>query len=177
MILRAVQDHIPSDEKEARDREAILAHLDSGGDPFDRRRYDPGHLTGSAFVLDAAGRRLVLVHHARLGRWLQPGGHGEPGESDPLAVAMREAREETGIEGLRPHPKVSGLFDLDVHEIPARKDEPAHLHLDLRFALVAPSGAEPKASAESKEVLWADLEGGLADPDLARAMAKLRILG
>ena len=168
-----VEAHVPSDGKEAGDRETILAFLKTSGDPFDRRRYDPGHLTGSAFILDATGRHLVLVHHARLGRWLQPGGHGEPGEADPLGVAMREAREEAGIEGLRPHPKAPGLFDLDVHEIPARKDEPGHLHLDLRFVLVAPAGSEPRVSSESKEVRWSDLDGGLADPDLARALGKL----
>ena len=174
MILGRVEAHVPADAKEARDRETILSFLRSGGDPYDRKRFDPGHLTGSAFILDAAGKRLVLVHHAKLGRWLQPGGHGEPGEKDPLAVAMREALEETGIEGLKPHPEAPGLFDLDVHLIPAGKDEPAHLHLDLRFVLVAPGGAEPRASSESREARWSGLEDGLADPDLSRALSKLR---
>lgn len=171
MIRAMVEAHVPADAKEARDRETILAFLASGGDPYDRRRYDPGHLTGSAFILDRSGSRLVLVHHAKLGRWLQPGGHGEPGELDPLSVAMREAREETGIEGLVPDPN---LFDLDVHAIPARKDEPGHLHLDLRFVLLAPQGAEPRASSESREVLWSGLGDGLADPDLRRPLEKLR---
>lgn len=174
MIRSLVEAHAPADAKEARDREAILAFLQKGGDPWDRRRCDPGHLTGAAFILDASGTRLVLVHHAKLGRWLQPGGHGEPGEADPLAVAMREAHEETGIEGMTPHPGFPGLFDLDVHAIPARKDEPGHLHLDLRFVLLAPPGAEPRASSESREVRWAGLGDGLADPDLARALRKLK---
>ena len=174
MIRRLVEAHVPADPKEAKDRETVLAFLKTGGDPYDRRRFDPGHLTGSAFVLDAPGQRLVLVHHAKLGRWLQPGGHGEPGERDPYAVAMREAREETGIPDLTTHPKFPGLFDLDVHGIPARKDEPAHLHLDMRFVLLAPPGAEPRASSESREVRWSALNEGLADPDLARALIKLR---
>jgi len=164
--------HRPADAVEAAHRDAILLFLGSGGDPFDRRRYIPGHLTGSAFVLDAARNHLLLLHHAKLDRWLQPGGHAEAGETDPLAVAMREAREETGIPAT---PISETPFDLDVHVIPARKDEPAHLHLDIRYLLKAPPGAGPRASAESKDirwVAWADVGG---DAGMLRAVEKIRI--
>ncbi len=171
-MIPAVRRHIPFDGVEAVHRDAILQFLESGGDPFDRKRYVPGHLTGSAFVLDAAGTRLVLVHHAKLDRWLQPGGHGEKGETDPLAVALREAREETGIAAL---PLSTSPFDLDVHVIPARKDEPAHLHLDIRYLLKAPPGAEPRASAESRAVRWAKLSEVGGDTGMLRALGKIRL--
>jgi 8-oxo-dGTP pyrophosphatase MutT (NUDIX family) len=169
----------PSDEKEARDRDEIVAFVRTGGDPFARDRFAPGHLTGSAFVVDEALEKILLVHHARLDRWLQPGGHGEPGESDPLEVALREAREETGIEDLKLHPAAPVPFDVDVHVIPPspKKNEPAHEHLDIRFLLVAPRDARPRASAESKAIAWLPLgeAGGEGhDASLARAVRKIR---
>lgn len=162
-LLSLLLAHRPADAKEERDRDAIASFVRGGGDLFSRGRYDPGHLTGSAFILDAAGSRWLLVHHRRLGLWLQPGGHGEPGETDPLAVALREAVEETGLAGLRPHPSAPVPFDLDVHRIPARREEPEHLHLDIRYLLVAPAGAAPRASAESRGIGWFPLD----PPDLS----------
>ena len=125
-----------------------------------------------------------MLHHARLDRWLQPGGHGEPGERDPFVVALREATEESGIPGLVAHPRAPRPFDVDVHAIPAKvRDgkvvEPAHLHLDIRFVLVAPEGATPVVSDESHAVEWRPLEtaaGPDADAALHRAIAKLRAL-
>lgn len=180
-LLRLIQDHRPADAKEAADRETILAFLKGPGDFFDRRRFDPGHLTGSAFILDAAGRHLLLVHHAKLGRWLQPGGHGEPGETDPFAVARREAEEETGIAGLVPLPAGGGPptpFDLDVHLIPTRGDEPVHRHLDIRYLFAAPDGADPRVNAESRAARWVPLPVLAAasdtDPSVVRAARKIQ---
>ncbi len=175
-LLAAIRGHTPADAHEVNSRSRILEFLTLPGDLFDRKRFIPGHLTGSAFILDAAGKNLLLVHHAKLDRWLQPGGHGEPGETDPFHVASREALEETGIPDLVPHPARPGIFDLDVHTIPARKDEPAHLHLDIRYLFAAPAGARPAASAESKGIAWRALAGLSApdiDPSLRRAAVKL----
>ncbi len=180
--------HSPADAEEEASRETILAFLDSGGNVFDRRRYAPGHLTGSAFILDASGKNLLLVHHARLDRWLQPGGHGEPGETDPYAVAIREAQEETGITGLQSCLSTDGgtgrrgdgamrPFDLDVHAIPARKNEPAHLHLDIRYLFVTPAGIRPAASAESRGIAWKPLLSLLnfsTDASIRRTVSKIR---
>ena len=174
-LHRLIRSHAPADAKEEADKKTILAFLESGGDPFDRKRYDPGHLTGSAFIVDARRENLLLVHHVKLDRWLQPGGHGEPGETDPFVVALREAEEETGIPDLVPYPNALP-FDLDVHEIPARKNEPAHLHLDIRYLLVAPADATPHASSESKGIAWKPLDEILrTSPEggTKRAVAKI----
>ncbi|QDU87216.1 NUDIX domain protein [Pirellulimonas nuda] len=121
----------------------------------------PGHVTGSAWIVSDDGARVLLLHHRKLGIWLQPGGHAD-GDADVLRVAMREAEEETGIPGLKavdPHTPL----DVDVHLIPARHDaagaqiDPAHEHHDIRFLLVAPPGAEPVVSDESHAVRWVPL--------------------
>lgn len=187
-VLAGIAGHVPADAAEAANRRFILDYLGRGGNPFDRRRFDPGHLTASAFVLDAAGECLLMLHHRRLGLWLQPGGHGEPGEGVPLAIATREVLEETGIAGLAPHPGAASPFDLDVHAIPARasadptRAEPAHRHLDIRFLLRAPPEATPHANAESRAVRWVPLPEAVVlagrDPGLVRAIGKIgRLLG
>ncbi len=129
-----------------------------------------GHLTGSAFVVDAAGERALLLHHAKLDRWLQPGGHAD-GDGNLAAVAWREATEETGLPDLR---LVLPAIDLDIHAIPERPGEPEHLHLDLRFAAVAPEGATVAHNHEALGARWVapDDPAVTGSPDLARAVSR-----
>ena len=115
----------------------------------------PGHVTGSAWVVSHDGGRFLLTHHRKLGRWLQLGGHSD-GDPDTAAVALREATEESGIVGLM-LAAVDGVvqpLDLDAHEIPARGDDPAHVHYDVRFLLVAPPDATIVVSDESLALRW-----------------------
>jgi 8-oxo-dGTP pyrophosphatase MutT (NUDIX family) len=165
--------HAPADAKEARDLAEILAFIERHPDPFDRGIVE-GHLTGSAVVVSAPGDRVLLLHHRKLRRWLQPGGHAEPGEREGDAVALREAREETGIEGLALHPSAPRPLDVDVHHIPARGGEPAHRHLDLRYLVVAPRGASLRRQAEEVRALrwftWEELATLDLDPGLRRAL-------
>lgn len=133
-------------------RRWILRQLDVHGRELADRRTLPGHLTGSALVVDPDSAQVVLMLHAKLARWLQPGGHAD-GDHELAGVALREATEETGIEGLR---VVVPAIDLDIHRIPARGPEPEHLHLDLRFVVVAPPGATPVRNHESKDLRWVD---------------------
>lgn len=114
----------------------------------------PGHLTGSAWIVDPLRTRTLLTHHFKLEKWLQLGGHAD-GDGDLLAVALREAGEESGLTRLR---AVSpAIFDLDRHWIPPRKADPGHFHYDLRF-LVEADPTEPLViSSESKELAWIDL--------------------
>jgi 8-oxo-dGTP pyrophosphatase MutT (NUDIX family) len=115
------------------------------------RDHLPGHITGSAWIIDPRHERVVLVHHAKLNRWLQPGGHAD-GDENCLAVALREAQEETGLHEFD---LISdSIFDLDIHPIPARKDFPEHLHFDVRMMMYADASVALKCSAESHEVAW-----------------------
>ena len=116
-----------------------------------------GHLTGSAWILSADGKSVLLLHHAKLDRWLQPGGHVDEADFSLVETARREAMEECGIQGLT---LVSpAIFDLDVHEIPARGHEPSHLHYDLRFLFVAPEVAEIERNLlETKAIAWVHIE-------------------
>jgi len=98
-----------------------------------------GHLTGSAFVVDRDRERLLLIHHKALGRWLQPGGHAD-GDPDLVAVARREALEETGVGEL--DLLVPGPWDLDIHRIPERRGVPEHLHYDVRFLFSLAGGMD-----------------------------------
>lgn len=135
-----------------------------------------GHLTGSAWLVSADGRRALLMHHRKLDRWLQPGGHAD-GDFDLAAVALREAEEETALAGLLLE---GGIFDLDRHEIPARGTEPAHWHYDLRFVVRAGGGEEFSQNAESLALAWFEISelAGRADLDESlRRMARRWLTG
>lgn len=130
-------------------RQRVLDFLDAHPDAL-LRTCLAGHLTASALVLDARGERVLLGLHAKLGRWLQLGGHCD-GDGNLAACALREAREESGIAGLAIDPEP---LDLDVHAIPERPDEPRHWHLDLRFLVRAPAAARARRSSESRALGW-----------------------
>lgn len=148
--LRSVLEaYDPVDEHQAGERERMLAFLGSHEAPLERRCLE-GHFTASALVIHADGERALLTHHRKLERWLQLGGHCD-GEGNPARAALIEAIEESGIEDLRIDPRP---VDLDIHSIPARKQVPEHLHLDLRYLVYAPAGATEVVSEESIELAW-----------------------
>jgi 8-oxo-dGTP pyrophosphatase MutT (NUDIX family) len=127
MLLR----YEPVAAGEVRDLSRMLELLSVPGDPFSREHFVPGHFTASAFVVSADRRSLLLVHHRKLDRWLQPGGHVEAVDADLIAAARREVLEETGLDRLELCRE--GIFDVDVHDFPARGDQPQHEHFDVRF--------------------------------------------
>jgi 8-oxo-dGTP pyrophosphatase MutT (NUDIX family) len=169
--------HEAADAHEAGDLRRIIEFVSRHANPFDRR-IPEGHLTGSALVVSASGERTLLLFHRKLARWLQPGGHAAPEERCGEAVALREAREETGISGLLLHPRAPAPLDVDVHAIPARKDEPAHQHLDLRYLVIAPDDAPlapaPGETGAVRWFAWEELEGLDLDRGLRRALGKAR---
>ena len=114
-----------------------------------------GHVTASAWIVSHDHSRFLLTHHAKLGRWLQLGGHAD-GDPDTAGVALREAREESGMQNLRVVTSGGVAFplDIDVHLIPARGDEPAHLHHDVRYLLVAGPDQALSVSSESHDLRW-----------------------
>lgn len=118
------------------------------------RSTQKGHLTGSGWVINQSADKVLLMHHRKLNKWLQPGGHAD-GELNLMAVALREAREESGLSSLVPFSQ--HVFDVDIHNIPGRPGEPEHLHYDLRFVLRADDSEELKANSESLAVKWIPL--------------------
>jgi 8-oxo-dGTP pyrophosphatase MutT (NUDIX family) len=175
-LIALLEAHQPEDEKERRDREVMFGHARTLADPFGRVQM-PAHFTASALVVDDGGSRVCLVHHKKLERWLQPGGHIETGEHVAQA-ALREAREETAL-AVALHPRWLEPLDLDVHAIPARGDLPGHDHLDVRYLVLAAAGTARHDPQESLALRWFSWNEALAlapDPGLARLFFKARRL-
>lgn len=140
----------------------------------------PGHITASAWILDADGERALLTHHKKLDRWLQLGGHVD-GEPAVERSALREAQEESGMQRFRLQRWTDELvpLDLDVHRIPARRDEPAHDHWDVRFWLQAEPGQELVLSAESNDLRWftpGELSTATGEESVLRLARKVQAL-
>jgi 8-oxo-dGTP pyrophosphatase MutT (NUDIX family) len=172
---RHIEAALPGEASHEAARKQILDFVDAHPDALHRSCL-AGHLTGSAMVVDPISGGLLLVLHAKVGRWLQPGGHAD-GDASLPAVALKEATEETGIAGLQ---VAVPAVDLDVHEFVA-PGEPSHLHLDVRYLVVAPAAAQPVGNHESHDIRWVGLDEaddyGL-DPGTVRlARAALHALG
>ncbi len=147
---RQLEGYAPRRPEQGQMRDRILEFIDRYPDDAHLRSRLEGHLTSSALVVDASGERILLLHHRKLGRWLQLGGHCD-GDGNLPGVALREACEESGISNLEIVPEI---IDVDIHEIPERPREPRHLHLDSRFLVVAPEGAQPRGNHESNDLRW-----------------------
>ena len=167
-----LQAYTPSDSMEEAHKAAMLTLLDVEGDPFGRGHFVPGHFTASSFVLSPDGGSLLLIYHGKLHRWLQPGGHVDPEDEDIFQAAKREVAEETGKADLTP---VGGIFDLDVHVIPARKADPAHSHFDVRVLFKSES-LDFQAGSDAKDARWVklgDISQVESDASVMRAVGKL----
>ena len=155
-LRRTVANFDAATAREISARARFLTELDRLSDPFDRHA-DPVHVTGSAIVVGPRG--TVLHWHKRIGGWLQPGGHVDPGET-PSQAALREAQEETGLRVRHPEggPR---LVHLDVH--PAGQ----HVHLDLRYLLIGDDVEPAPPPGESQDVRWFTLAEAIAVADAA----------
>jgi 8-oxo-dGTP pyrophosphatase MutT (NUDIX family) len=150
-LAAAVRAYRPDGGGEEADLERITRLLRAADNPWDRA--SPLHITGSALVVHPATNRVLLRWHQRQQAWLQVGGHGDPGEHDPLAVALREAEEETGLSDLRPWP-TPGLRHVVIVSVPAGKGEPAHEHADLRYVLATGTPDAIVAESQQAQLRW-----------------------
>jgi 8-oxo-dGTP pyrophosphatase MutT (NUDIX family) len=142
----------PGDDGEAADVARVRELVQAPADPW--ARANPLHITASALIVHPPTGRVLLRWHQRQQAWLQVGGHGDPGETDPLGIALREAREESALTDLRPWPDgpdgpdgpEAKLWQVAVVDVPANSKEPAHQHADLRFLLATdePDAARPE---------------------------------
>ena len=151
----------PRSIEEANDVERIR-QLVAQGDPWPRSL--PVHATGSAVVVHPPTRRVLLRWHARMQAWLQVGGHGDAGETDPYVVAVREAEEETGLHDLTPwpNPSLATLVQVAIVPVPASKREPAHEHADFRYGLATHSPEDATPESPGARLIWLKIEDALA---------------
>ena len=140
---------------------SFLALLEDPQDPFLRERL-AGHFTGAAWLVSADGARILMTHHRKLERWLQLGGHAD-GDRDMAQVALKEAQEESGLQGLSV--EAGSIFDLDRHWIPERKEVPGHWHYDVRYVVRAGSNENYSVSDESHDLAWRQIVEVAQDPD------------
>lgn len=140
----------PKSDEEVVSKRLMLDFLDKHPDCFERS-CKPGHFTASAWVLSHDMHTALLMHHKKLNKWLQLGGHCD-GDPDLLNVALKEAKEESGLDNIEFISRE--IFDIDVHQIPAYKNDPAHLHYDVRFLLKATSNSAIVKNNESLDVRW-----------------------
>jgi 8-oxo-dGTP pyrophosphatase MutT (NUDIX family) len=177
-LQRLLAEHRAEDERELADLQRMRNYALTLDQPFARSQPE-AHFTASAVLISPSGLETCLVHHRKLNRWLQPGGHFEPIDNgSPVRAALREVLEETGCAG----ELVAGAavpFDVDIHGIPASGAEPAHLHLDLR--MLARTGQSELAidAIETRGAEWLIWDAALeraADPALQRLLRKARRL-
>jgi 8-oxo-dGTP pyrophosphatase MutT (NUDIX family) len=166
----------PRDETEARDVARIVGLTRTVPDPW--LRASPLHVTASGLIVHPESRRVLLRWHPRVQEWLQVGGHGDPGEDDPLDIALRESVEETGLDDLAPWPD-EALRHAVVVPVPAGRGEPAHEHADLRFVLATRSPEAARPETPDAPLRWLTLREaeqlGL-EPSVAELLARVQLL-
>ncbi|MGH3262285.1 MAG: NUDIX hydrolase [Trebonia sp.] len=155
MLSGLLRGYRPTGETEAADLARMTRLAAEGPDPWSRSL--PLHFTASALVIHRKTRRVLLRWHRKHELWLQVGGHGDPGESDPLLIALREAREETGLADLVPWPDPS-LRHLVICHVGAFGAEPEHEHADLRFFLATEDQGGITAEDANSPLRWLSLD-------------------
>lgn len=153
-LIKMLEKYTPQYEEEIKYKAQMLQFLEEN-DIFLGKQNTKGHITGSAWIVSKDREKVLFTHHKKLNMWVQLGGHTEEGEA-VLQSALREGLEESGLK----HLKVlsQDIFDLDVHLFPARQEQPAHYHYDIRFLLEADEEEKLVVSAESKDVKWVQVD-------------------
>ena len=166
----------PEGDTEAADIQRVRALLEASGDPY--RRDLPLHVTASALIVHPPTSRILLRWHQRQQAWLQVGGHGDPGETDPLAIVAREAEEETGLIDLVPWPDAE-IKQVVIVDVPPGKGEPAHQHADVRFFMATASPEAIRAENAQAQLRWLTLPEArdtTSEPNLRETLARIEPL-
>jgi 8-oxo-dGTP pyrophosphatase MutT (NUDIX family) len=163
----------PADDAETADVQRLRTLLETAGDPY--RRDLPLHVTASALIAHPPTARVLLRWHQRQNAWLQVGGHGDPGETDPLAIVAREAEEETGLTDLVPWPDAA-IRQVVIVRVPPGKGEPAHEHADIRFFMSTQTPEAVRPENPDAPLRWLTLPEAHAttsEPNLRVALARI----
>ena len=153
------------------------AFIEQHSDCFYRELW-PAHVTGSTWVVSPDRSRVLMMHHKKLDKWFQPGGHAD-GDGDILGVALRETVEETGMDDSQVRLVSEDVFDVDIHSIPSMHGEPQHEHIDVRFLVEIDDSLTVPGNDESHEILWINLRDVLRynnNRSTYRMMEKTRVL-
>jgi 8-oxo-dGTP pyrophosphatase MutT (NUDIX family) len=172
-VAELLADYQPQTDQEAQDLDRIRRVLQTEPDPWSRAT--ALHLTASALIVHPGSGRVLLRWHERQQSWLQVGGHGDPGEDDALAVALREAAEETGMSDLVPWPDAA-LRHAVIVPVPAGRGEPAHEHADLRFVLATASPQSAREETPGAHLRWLTTAAAAeltSEPNLRESLARL----
>jgi 8-oxo-dGTP pyrophosphatase MutT (NUDIX family) len=175
-VLDLLGSHHPRDQDEAADTGRAHSLVQDAPDPW--LRSIPLHLTASALIVHPGSGQVLLRWHQRQRAWLQVGGHADPGESDPLAIALREAREETGLTDLVPWPDTM-LRHLVIVPVPASSKEPAHEHADLRFVLATGNPHAAREESPGAPLRWLALRQArelTSEANLRETLSRLELL-
>ena len=175
-LVELLDRYQPDGEDEAADVARVRALIAS--EPDLRSRSVPLHLTASALIVHPASGRVMLRWHQRQQAWLQVGGHGDPGETDPLDIALREAGEETGLADLQPWPDAQ-LRHVAIVPVPASSQEPAHHHADLRFVLATANPQAARPEAQDAPLRWLTAAQAMAtagNDNLTETLRRVRLL-
>lgn len=149
-LLTLLKNYFPADQEEIKFKDEIIKFIEQHENCFERS-LTIGHITASAWLVNKDNSKALLMHHTKLDKWFQLGGHCD-GNPDTLQVAVKEAQEESGIHGIAP--KSDQIFDIDIHLIPENSREKAHYHYDIRFLLQVISDQKVVQNSESKELRW-----------------------
>ena len=163
----------PRGDTEAADVQRVRALAETAADPYQRDL--PLHVTASAVIVHPPTARVLLRWHQRQQAWLQVGGHGDPGETDPLVIVSREAEEETGLPDLAPWPDAE-IRHVVIVNVPPGKGEPAHEHADIRYFMAthAPDAIRPEsARAPLRWLTLPAARDAISQPNLRETLARL----
>lgn len=149
-LIQMLHDYHPLSQSEQEFKKTLLEFICQYDNCFERS-LEIGHITASAWLLNKKHTHALLMHHAKLDRWFQLGGHCD-GNANVMEVAIKEAQEESGIMGIEP--VRNEIFDIDIHLIPTNTKEKEHYHYDIRFLLHVTSDEEIIQNNESKELRW-----------------------
>ena len=173
-VLKLLQQHQSGHAEEIAFRDRTIDFV-KANENFHLRTTEAGHVTASAWVVNAERTHALLIHHKKLDRWFQMGGHIEVQDATLAEAALREAREESGLES--PALLSEAVYDIDVHEIPEKNGVKAHWHFDVRFLMVADMHEPLLQSDEVKDIRWFNLDELSSKPmeqSLRRMVEKVR---
>jgi 8-oxo-dGTP pyrophosphatase MutT (NUDIX family) len=175
-LVALLDGYRPQGDAEMADIQRVRALTQATADPY--RRDLPLHVTASALIVHPPTARVLLRWHQRQQAWLQVGGHGDPGEADPLAIVWREAEEETGLEDLAPWPDAE-IRHVVIVNVPPGKGEPAHEHADVRYFMATQCPDVVRPESPHAPLRWLSLAAArdlTSEPNLRETMARVEPL-